>query len=205
MKTTLGDSHKSWSEENKDKSTIHQEENKDKNSTEDASNDKDYLLSAVDYEGFAFVQDQVILYINYINAKAGVQYSWILLDSQSIVELFPNKNLLKNICLMSSDITQEKSLLYSRFNVDVATALVTTAEDLINRYNVREYSCSKKARSLKNILIMPSTKDLINLCRPNMLPNFHVTGENVLTAEDILGPNFWSLKGKMTWHTHGKI
>jgi len=151
MKTTLGDSHESWIEENKDKSTFHQEENKDKNSTEDASNDKDYLLSEVNYEGFAFVQDQVMLYINYINAKAGVPNSWILLDSQSIVDLFPNKNLLKNICLMSSDITQEKSLFYSRFNDDVATELVTT------------------------------------------------------TAEDILRTNFWSLKGKMTWHTHEKI
>jgi len=33
-----------------------------------------------------------------MNDKAGIPESWILLDSQSTVDVFMNKKLLKNIC-----------------------------------------------------------------------------------------------------------
>ena len=51
------------------------------------------MFSDDDYEGFAFVQD-----VNCnMNNKAGIPDSWILLDSQSTVEVFMNKKLLKNV------------------------------------------------------------------------------------------------------------
>jgi len=52
------------------------------------------MFSEKDYEGFAFVQDVACN----MNDKAGIPDSWILLDSQSTVDMFKNKKLLKNIC-----------------------------------------------------------------------------------------------------------
>jgi len=51
------------------------------------------MISDEDYEGFAFVQD---ITCN-MNDKARIPDSWILLDSQSTVDVFKNKKLLKNI------------------------------------------------------------------------------------------------------------
>ena len=52
------------------------------------------MFSDEEYEGFMFVQD---LFSN-MNDKAGIPDSWILLDSQSTVDVLMNKKLLKNIC-----------------------------------------------------------------------------------------------------------
>jgi len=51
------------------------------------------MFSDEDYEGFAFVQDVTCN----MNDKARIPDSWILLDSQSTVDVFKNKKLLKNI------------------------------------------------------------------------------------------------------------
>ena len=54
----------------------------------------------------------------------------------------------------------KKGLFYSSVNNDII--LVTTIEDKINKYSVREYSNAKKARELQNIIGRPSNQDLIN-------------------------------------------
>ena len=65
----------------------------DKNDSDDSSYEEDTMFSDDDYEGFAFVQD-----VNCnMNNKAGIPDSWILLDSQSTVDVFMNKKLLKNV------------------------------------------------------------------------------------------------------------
>ena len=51
------------------------------------------MFSDEDYEGFAFIQDVTCN----MNDKAGIPDSWILLDSQSTVDVFKNKKLPKNI------------------------------------------------------------------------------------------------------------
>ena len=51
------------------------------------------MFSDEDYDGFVFVQDVTCN----MNDKAGIPDSWILLDSQSTVDVFKNKKLLKNI------------------------------------------------------------------------------------------------------------
>jgi len=79
----------------------YQPDNQDKNNTaldyskesDDGSYEVYDMFSDDDYEGFAFIQD---LTCN-INDKAGIPDSWILLDSQSTVDVFMNKKLLKNI------------------------------------------------------------------------------------------------------------
>jgi len=52
------------------------------------------MFSDEEYEGFMFVQD---LSSN-MNDKVGLPDSWILLDSQSTVDVLMNKKLMKNIC-----------------------------------------------------------------------------------------------------------
>jgi len=51
------------------------------------------MFSEDDYKGFAFIQDVACN----MNEKVGIPDSWILLDSQSTVDVFMNKKLLKNI------------------------------------------------------------------------------------------------------------
>jgi hypothetical protein len=78
----------------------YQAENQDKESTalddlilDDELYEDNSMFSDKDYEGFAFVQDVACN----INDKAGIPDSWILLDSQSTVDMFKNKKLLTNI------------------------------------------------------------------------------------------------------------
>jgi len=54
----------------------------------------------------------------------------------------------------------KKGLFYSSVNNDIV--LVTTVEDKINKYIVREYLNAKTTRELQNIIGRPSTQDLIN-------------------------------------------
>jgi len=45
-------------------------------------------------EGFAFLQEDIMCYLQ---DKPGIKASWILLDSQSTVDMFSKKRLLTNI------------------------------------------------------------------------------------------------------------
>ena len=78
--------------------TSEQDRIQDKESTaldvNKTSNDESYednsMFGDEDYEGFAFIQDVTCN----INDKTGIPDSWILLDSQSTVDVFKNKKLL---------------------------------------------------------------------------------------------------------------
>ena len=63
-----------------------QEKSSDKSFTEEDDNDG--------YEGFTFLHNDVICSTQY---KAGIPKTWILLDSQSTVDVFSNPRLLMNI------------------------------------------------------------------------------------------------------------
>jgi len=61
---------------------------------EDTSTDDEETESKENYEGFAFLQDDVLCSIQ---VKLAISKSWIILDSQSTVNVFCNPRLLCNI------------------------------------------------------------------------------------------------------------
>jgi len=63
------------------------------NVEEDDSYEDSAMFSEDNYKGFAFLQDVTPK----MNDKVGIPDSWILLDSQSTVDMLMNKTLLKNI------------------------------------------------------------------------------------------------------------
>jgi hypothetical protein len=89
-------------EEEEENNSVPSDENQEKDNTafddnktsDDESYEDNSMYSDEDYEGFAFVQDVTCN----MNDKAGIPDSWFLLDSQSTVEVFKNKKLLKSIC-----------------------------------------------------------------------------------------------------------
>jgi len=63
--------------------------------SKDSSTDDEESESVDDnYEGFAFLQKDILCSIGY---KPEIPKSWILLDSQSTVDMFCNSRLLSNI------------------------------------------------------------------------------------------------------------
>ena len=66
------------------------------------------MFSEDDYEGFAFLKHDTCN----MNDKARIPDSWILLDSQSTVDMFKNKKLLK-ISLMQRRLNGTKNIRHN--------------------------------------------------------------------------------------------
>jgi len=98
-------------------------------------------------------------------------------------------------------IPSKKGLFYSDLKGDIAHVLINTVDKNENKYTVNEYAADYKARSLKDIIAIPSTKDFIEYVENIMLPNYPVTKAEILHVEDILRPDLGSLIGKTTRKT----
>ncbi len=83
------------------------------------------------------------------------------------------------------------------------TVLVNTVQENKSNYNVRDYKEAEIARQLQDMIGRPSTRDYIKIVQMNLLPNCLITTKDIMTAEDIFGPNLGSLKGK-TVHQQGE-
>ena len=68
-----------------------------------------------------------------------------------------------------------------------------------------EYTAAYEAQSLQAIIGHPSTNELLECIEINMLRNCPDTKVDTLHAENILGPNLRSLKGKTTRKTPSKV
>ena len=64
---------------------------------------------------------------------------------------------------------------------------------------------ANKAWLIQNNIGNPSTDAYINYVQINLIPNCPVTKTDILRAEDILGPNLGSLKGKTVRKTPEKV
>ena len=99
----------------------------------------------------------------------------------------------------------KKGLFFSDVRSDSAHVLVNTVEKNKNKYTVKQYSDANKVRVIQNIIGHPSTDDYIDYVQKNLIPNSPITKGDILCAEDILGPNLGSLKGKTTRKTPEKV
>jgi len=87
----------------------------------------------------------------------------------------------------------------------VAHGLINTVDKNKNKYTVKEYFNAYKARSIQDTIGRPSTPDYIKYVENGLIPNCPITKEDIIRAEDILGPNLGSLKGKTTRKTPERV
>jgi hypothetical protein len=83
-----------------------------------------------------------------------------------------------------------------RFYIDTNENLGTTVADNKISYTKRTYKQAMLARKVQNMIGRPSLKAFLKIVENNLLKNCRISQEDVLVAEDILGPNLGSLKGK---------
>jgi hypothetical protein len=88
---------------------------------------------------------------------------------------------------------------------DVGTTLVNTVTDNQYKYSKKSYSQAVLARKLQRIIGRPSTQEYIKILSSNLLPNRPVTPGDVITANNIFGPDIGSLKGKTVRKTQKAI
>ena len=81
---------------------------------------------------------------------------------------------------------------------DTDQAFVVTVADKKSSHTVKGYKRATLARRLQNIIGRPSARRFKELVDNNLIPNCPITGQDILAAEDIFGPNLGSLKGKTT-------
>ena len=92
-------------------------------------------------------------------------------------------------------------LFYSDVKKDEAHVLVNTVDKNKNKYTVKHYWNTCKARSIQDIIGRPSTSDYIRYVEDRLIPSCPITNEDIVLAEDLLGTNLSILQGKMTRKT----
>jgi hypothetical protein len=83
-------------------------------------------------------------------------------------------------------------------SVNATNLMVRTMNENKIGYSKREFEDAKVARKLHHILGCPTVENFKAILRQNIIKNCPVTIEDVVTAENIFGPDIGSLKGKST-------
>ena len=106
--------------------------------------------------------------------------------------------------LLYLDITEEL-----KNKGEHAMDLFQTVAKNASRYNKRDYLKAVQARKLQNMIGQPTTKKFLGYIKDNIISNFPLTRPDILSAEDIFGPDVGTLKGKATSSNncavHGRI
>jgi len=89
-----------------------------------------------------------------------------------------------------------KEPFFSDVESGKAHVLVNTVESITSKYTVKQYADAHNAWLILNTIGHPSTNDYITCMQKNQILNRPIMKANVLHAQDILGPNLGSLKGK---------
>jgi hypothetical protein len=75
-------------------------------------------------------------------------------------------------------------------------ALIHTVSDKRSSYTAKAYKAAKLARKIQCMIGRPSLQDFLKIVDNNHLVNCPVTRRDVMAAEDILGPDVGSIRGK---------
>lgn len=75
-------------------------------------------------------------------------------------------------------------------------ALISTVKENSQSYTRREVKRAREARRLMAIIGRPTEKRMLEIVSKRLLPNCPVTGQDVVNARNIFGPDVGSLKGK---------
>jgi hypothetical protein len=76
------------------------------------------------------------------------------------------------------------------------TVLVNTVEENKSKYTERDHQRALVTRRLQNTIGHKSTADLLHIVKENLLKNCPITTDDIMAAEDMLGTNVQSLRGK---------
>jgi hypothetical protein len=88
---------------------------------------------------------------------------------------------------------------------DLGTTLVNTVNGNQYKYSKKFYFQAELARKLQRVIGRPSTQEYVQILTNNLFPNFLVTLGDLTTANNIIGPDIGSLKGKTVRKTQKAI
>jgi len=75
-------------------------------------------------------------------------------------------------------------------------ALINTVDDNCSKYTNHAYLCTELAQKIQHVIGHPSIKEYIQIIKRNLIPNCPITGDDIMAAEKIFGPDVGILKGK---------
>jgi len=154
------------------------------------------LDSQSDLKGYGTIWNHPTGIANILSLKNVLKKYKMTFDSGISEEqgfIVHKENGLKQISRPSN-----KGLYYSDVANNVGAIMVNKVDSNKSKYTVRQYSNTKKAHALQDVIGTPSTEDFIKYVKGNMIPNCNITRQDILRAEDKFGPNLGSIKGKTT-------
>jgi hypothetical protein len=77
-----------------------------------------------------------------------------------------------------------------------STILLNTAAMNEAKHTVSDYQTAEKARTMQRRIGRPSTQRHMELISKGRIRNCDTTRQDIINAEDMFGPDLWSLKGK---------
>jgi hypothetical protein len=142
------------------------------------------------YEGEVWYNPQWIA--NILVLSDVERYHQVTYNSKAEEAFFVHKADGDERCFKQS----EKGLFYLDMAEKTGTVLVNMVADKKSSYTTREYNQAMKAQKVQNTISRPSLASLLHIVKKRLLKNYPVNREDVMAAEDVLGPNLGGLKGK---------
>eukprot|EP00536_Pseudo-nitzschia_multiseries_P018919 jgi/Psemu1/58020/gm1.58020_g len=161
------------------------------------------ILSSIQGERNVLDDDVEYLFIQ-SKSERGVNPYWILLDSESSLNLIANLGLVNNIRRALNDglaNVLSLALVSDQYQVTMDTSIdndIYVHKDGGTRRFQRSSYCSraKKAQDMQEILGFPTSQELIKMIDNNIINNCLATRRDIKIMTDIYGKHASILKGK---------